>query len=174
MRCVSSIAVNAAHRAGTLLGTFWMLAAIGTSSVLGASLAVAAEVDSEEAVAVRAIPASVATVAGGGLWGERGSYRVVVTQGGFEHIHSEVYAQWLSTNDKGEAKVEESVRVKKLSDLVGAVIGDVRIAPRSRESKGVFEVEVTDRNSQKTAIALLHMGKPGELSVDLPPDELVE
>jgi hypothetical protein len=44
----------------------------------------------------------------------------------------------------------------------------------SVRTKGLFEVDVVDRDSQRAEIALLHLGKPGELSVDLPPDELVE
>ena len=150
------------------------LATIGLLSVLGAVASASAGVDDQDAAAVGAIPASVSTVVQGGLWGTRGSYRVVVIQQGFEHIYSKTYAQWLNTNDKGESRVEKSVRVNQLSNLIPSVIGDVRIALASKQSDGVFEVEVVDRNSQKSSIALLHMGKPGEVSVELPPDEPAE
>jgi len=150
------------------------LATIGLLSVLGAVASASAGVDDQDAAAVGAIPASVSTVVQGGLWGTRGSYRVVVIQQGFEHIYSKTYAQWLSTDDKGESRVEKSVQVNQLSNLIPSVIGDVRLVIPSEGSKGVFEVDVTNRYSQEKRIGLLHMGKPGELSVELPPDEPVE
>lgn len=174
MRPTSSIAIHAAPQHGMRATVLWRLAAVGMMSALGAVAPAAAGVDDQEAAAVRAIPASVSTVVDGGIWGESGSYRVVVTQGGFEHIHSRVYAQWLSTNDEGDAKVEESVRVKVLSNLAFDVVGDARIALASQKSKGVFEVDLVNRDTQKKRIALLLMGKPGELSVEMPPTELAK
>jgi len=174
MQPTPSLVINAAHQPDKRTTVFWRLAAVGLLFVFGAAASAAAGVVDLETAAVKAIPASVSTVVGGGLWGERGSYRVVVTQGGFEHIHSKVYAQWLSTDGKGESRIEKSVQVKQLSNLVPSVIGEIRFVFPSKESKGVFEVDVVNRESQKSAIALLRMGKPGELSVEMPPAELVE
>jgi len=150
------------------------LAALVVMFVLGVPGPVFADAEEQDAATAMAVPASVSTVVEAGLWGEGGSYRVVVTQRGFEHIYNTVYAQWLSTDGKGESRIEKSVQVKQLSNLIPSVIGDIRFVFPSKESKGVFEVDVTNRYSQKRRIGLLRMGKPGELSVELPPDELVE
>ncbi len=174
MTSTSRIAHDTTHAVCKRIPVFWLLTAIGASSVLGASLVSASDAAVREEAAVRTIPASVSTIASGGLWGERGSYRIVVTEGGFEHIQSEVYAQWLDSNDEGEARVEESVRVKALSQLVFAVVGDVRIASASAKSQGVFEIDLVDRNTQKKSVAILKLGKPGEASVEMPPAERVE
>ncbi len=176
MRPVFRITVDAARHGGRRATALWRLATVGGLTAMGALACGVASADDQEAAAVRAIPASVSTVVAGGLWGDHGSYRVVVTQGGFEHIHSEVYAQWLRGGDEdgNPAKVVESVRVRELSDFVGAVIGDVRMASDSRQSNGVVEVDVVDSDTQKTRIARLRMAKPGELSVQLPPQKRVD
>ena len=160
------------HRKRTV--THVWFAAFIVMIVLGPPGSATADFDEQDAATAMAVPASVKTVVEAGRWGDGGSYRVVVTQWGFEHVYYNVYAQWLSTDDKGESKIEKSVRVKQLSYLLPSVIGGIRFVFPSKESKGLFEVDVVDRDTQRTEIARLHLGKPGELSVDLPPDALVE
>ncbi len=130
--------------------------------------------DERDAAIAMAVPASVSTVVEAGLWGERGSYRIVVTEWGFEHVYNNVYAQWLSTDDEGESKIEKSIPVKQLSHLLPSVIGGVRFVFSSKQSQGVFEIDLVDRNTQKKSVAILKLGKPGEASVEMPPAEPVE
>ena len=147
---------------------------VAVLSLVYATPSISGQPYEDDAAAAMAVPASVSTVVEGGLWGERGSYRVVVLQEGFEHIYSKTYAQWLSTNDKGEPRIEKSVRVDQLSNLVPYVVGDVHFLVPSEKGSGVFEVEVANRNSQKTATAVLRVGKPGEVSVEMPSEALAD
>jgi hypothetical protein len=174
MRPRTWIPIYAERYRGERTGTHGRLAALIVIVVLSPLGSASADADEYDAATAMAVPASVSTVVEAGLWGDGGCYRVVVTQRGFEHTYNNVYAQWLSTDGKGKSKIEKSIQVKQLSNLVPSVIGDVRFVFPSKESKGVFEVDVVNRDTQKSAIALLHMGKPGELSVDLPPAELAE
>ncbi len=116
---------------------------------------------------MRSIPASVSTVVDAGLWGESGFYRVVVTHDWFEHVNSYVYVQWLSVNEEGQREVEKSVRVKKLSGLVGFVVGDVRVSDESKRSKAVFDVDMYDENTRKKQLARLHVGDVDDVSVQI-------
>ncbi len=116
-----------------------------------------------------AIPASVSSLAVGGDWGGNGFFRLVVMRGGFEHVHYRTYAQWIkdpTSNDEGP-RLEKSVEIRELSNLLSMGVGGARFVSGSTDS-GRFEVDVFDNESSKRSTARVHLGKISEVSVDMP------
>lgn len=73
--------------------------------------------DAPDRKAVDALPAYISVVQSGGFWrsgAQEGHYRIVVTSGGFEHIVSHLFIQWVAIEGgRGETKVVRTVSVKE-------------------------------------------------------------
>jgi hypothetical protein len=145
--------------------------------VLSSLVSHAAQSDPKEAIAAEAsaISASVSSVAAGGDWGGNGFFRLVVMRGGFEHVHYRAYAQWIKdpTSNYDGPRLEKSVEVRDLSDILSLGVGAARFVSGSTDS-AMFEVDIYDNESSKKSTARVHLGKPGEVSVEMPPKDPVE
>jgi hypothetical protein len=70
---------------------------------------------------VPVIPSDVSEVEAGGYWiqgGDEGSYRIVIQTGGFEHIVSRVWLQWLSRSESQEDTIRV-VASRELEEISG-------------------------------------------------------
>jgi len=145
----------------------WIVLALGLVSVV--SHAALDEPGDAIAAEASAISASVSSVATGGDWGGNGSFRLVVIRGGFEHVHYWTYAQWIKdpTSNDDDASLEKSVEVRELSNSLSMGVGEARFVSGSTDS-GIFEVDVFDNKSSKKSTARVRLGKPGEVSVEMP------
>ena len=109
-----------------------------------------------------AIPADVHYVVTGGRWshaGRTGVYRVVVRTGGMDHVVSEAYVEWIST-DTTEPKILLSKK---------APTGSWRLdSPRFRGQGRSWRVEIEALETHFTPPVrgtwVLRLGVPGELS----------
>jgi hypothetical protein len=93
------------------------------------------------------IPADVSDVTSGGWWsggGREGSYRIIIQAGGFEHIVSRVWLQWVS----GPSEQEDSMRVVasvEIEEINGA--GWQANSPRIELRNGKWEATIDGANS---------------------------
>jgi hypothetical protein len=99
----------------------------------------------------------------GGSWeaaGGRGRYRVVVFTGGFEHVSSKVFLQWLSESEEGP-HVLRNVLVAELSSGSWSVGAPVF----SGLKRGVIELEATNPYSLESARFALQPQELGKYSI---------
>ena len=89
------------------------------AALLLLSVAGSVHAQDEDVADAKAIPASVQSVQSGGYWqkgDQDGHYRVVVTSGGFEHVISKIYVQWIELDqDAREYKVLRTLDIKELN-----------------------------------------------------------
>jgi hypothetical protein len=93
----------------------------------------------------KAVPVSVKSVQAGGHWeagDKEGFYRVVVTSGGFEHVISRLYIQWIAVDQDARAyTLARNVDVKELNGGGSSVI-----LPQPKfADKGAWTIAVTVR-----------------------------
>ena len=88
------------------------------AALLLLSVAGSVHAQDEDVADAKAIPASVQSVQSGGYWqkgDQDGHYRVVVTSGGFEHVISRLFIQWIALDqDAREYKLNRTVEVKEI------------------------------------------------------------
>jgi len=108
----------------------------------------------------------VSSVITGGAWaaaGEHGTYRLVVLSGGFEHITSVLYVQWLREDpERREVRVRATRLVAEIPQGIYS-LGTPTFEGRGRE----FRVEVTgtDSHTMATARWALLLGAPGRYTL---------
>jgi hypothetical protein len=112
-----------------------------------------------------ALAPNIEFVVSGGTWsfqGASGSFRVVVRTGGFDHIISDLYVQWLQDprNEDDSATVRASTKVDSLSGIWALD------QPRfSCTSSCVVEVSGTDTHTMAKSSWVLTLGPPGRVQV---------
>ena len=89
-----------------------------------------------------------------------GQFRVVVFRQGFEHVSSEVYAQWIESNQEG-ARLLESVLVKELSSGFWSV-GEPVVTSRNNCS---MQLAASHTYSSEAARFVLQPAGRGKYSV---------
>lgn len=86
-----------------------------------AALILSAPVLADElADGLAALPGAVEDVRIGGTWekdGKSGAYRIVIAREGSDTITARLFIQWISYDDAGGAKLEETVEIKEFADL---------------------------------------------------------
>jgi hypothetical protein len=111
------------------------------------------------------VPASVAAVTSGGQWetkNERGRYRVIVEEGGWEHVISRVHIEWLAELSK-EKKLAV-VAAKMISELDGLwTFGPVKIIPSKKGT--LLELPATDPHDGHQRKFLVELGPPGRYRI---------
>lgn len=98
------------------------------TGLLAIGLAVAMAANAQTGTPI--VPPSVSGVAIGGQWSSAkggGPLRVVIADHGFEHIHSQVWIEWLDLDERGRRRLAARVLVKELSGGFAVVsLGDRR------------------------------------------------
>ena len=124
---------------------------------------------SATAQAVPVVAPSVDDVEAGGYWtagGAEGQYRLIVTSGGFEHVTSRLYLQWLS-DPSSEEDTTVVLRTIELSDIdsAGWRLYDLRI----RMNNGKWEATVDGQNPHTEPMAKtrwrISLGPPGTFQI---------
>ncbi len=91
------------------------LIALAAATAPGASFAQGPVPDS-----VAALDVAIHTVVAGGHWSDgaqEGSFRVIVTEAGVEHVSQQLYLQWLATDaDTGSTEVAATVPVDEINE----------------------------------------------------------
>lgn len=115
------------------------------------------------------IPADISAVEADGWWseaGREGSYRIIIQTGGFEHIVSRVWLQWIS----GPSEQEDSLRVVasvELEEINGA--GWQAFDPQVALRNGKWEATLDGANSHADPILRarwrIALGTPGQFTV---------
>ena len=86
-----------------------------------AALILSAPVLADElADGVATLPGAVEDVRIGGTWekdGESGAYRVIIAREGSDVITARLFIQWISYDDNGGAKLDQTVEIKEFADL---------------------------------------------------------
>jgi hypothetical protein len=100
---------------------------------------------------VATIDPAVDSVVSGGYWidgMDRGTYRVIVRSGGFDHITSEITIEWLSEprDEDEEASVHKSVVVKEGEGLWKAVDPELKVDPT--DGKTFLDWKAIDTHDQ--------------------------
>ncbi len=98
---------------------------------------------------VEATPPTISFIQTGGYWQsgkQDGLYRVVVTSGGFEHVASRLYVQWIATDqDRREHKTVRTVEIKDIGYAVA-------ISPAARlvgSKTALIELSITRRDGKR-------------------------
>jgi hypothetical protein len=69
---------------------------------------------------LKTLPGNVEDVRVGGTWdadGKNGIYRIIVSRSGGDTVTARLFVQWVSYDDTGGAKVEDTVEIQELADL---------------------------------------------------------
>jgi hypothetical protein len=108
---------------------------------------------------------TVAFAVSGGHWsagGAEGAYRVVVRSGGFDHIVSELFVQWLQDprSENDSVAVRASVKVDSLSGLWS--LGQPKFVCSSACH---VEIGGTDTHTMEESKWELSLGPPGRVIV---------
>ena len=108
---------------------------------------------------------TVTFVVSGGHWtagGAEGAYRVVVRSGGFDHIVSELFVQWLQDprSENDSATVRASVKVDSLSGVWS--LGQPKFVCSSACH---VEIAGTDAHTMEESRWELSLGAPGRVIV---------
>ena len=110
------------------------------------------------------IDPAVDSVVSGGYWtdgADRGTYRVVVRSGGFDHVISEITIEWLSEpqDENGEASVRKSVVVKEGQGLWRAADCRLETAPSSDKTFLSWRaINTHDQTERECRVRLLPTG----------------
>ena len=92
-----------------------------------------------------------------GYWeenGKNGIFRLVITSSGFEHIHNQVYAQWLEENEEKRI-VLKSTWIAELDMLHSPVVEIEEIQVESKST--VVHLALTNPYSLESSLASLHL-----------------
>jgi hypothetical protein len=69
---------------------------------------------------LKTLPGNVEDVRVGGTWDEddkNGIYRVIISRSGGDTVTARLFVQWVSYDDTGGAKVENTIEIKELAAL---------------------------------------------------------
>lgn len=111
------------------------------------------------------VPTSVAWVASGGYWetkSERGRYRIIVEEGGWEHVKSRIHIEWIAERSKEKRlAVVAAATVSELGDQW--TFGSPKIVP---SKTGVsLELPATDPHDGRQRKFVLELGAPGRYRI---------
>ena len=115
---------------------------------------------------------TVAFVVTGGEWqrgDDRGEVRIVIASGGFEHVTSVLYVQWLLIDpDSAETRVVRTEQVKEFADRHWS-LATPRITWQGQ--KWYATVDGADSHTEPPRVSRWRMdiGPPGEIHVSLLP-----
>lgn len=150
-RCLSKQALDSLPARSMQIVVFLVLGTVGIP-LLSAS---------ERRSTRPSVPTSVVSVASGGYWetkNERGRYRIIVEEGGWEHVKHRVHIEWISERS-GEKRLAV-VAAETVAEVGGMwAIG----APRIVLAKGATSVELPATNAHDGGQRefLLELGTPG-------------
>ena len=124
---------------------------------------------SANAQGVPTVPTEVSGVLAGGYWtsgAQEGSYRIIIVSGGFEHIVSQVFLQWLSQ----PTSPNDSVVVLSTVELEAISAGGWQATNPQFELKNKkWEATIASSNSHTDPISStrwrLTLGPPGSYSI---------
>ena len=141
------------------------LGSVTVHKLLAVTLLAAAAPGLAAAQQVPSLETSIAYVTTGGGWSadsSSGQYRVIVRSGGFEHIVSELFIQWLRDprDSRDSATVVRTVVVESLS-------GSWALGQPTFVCAKVCHVEIdaTDSHTRETGQWILSLGPPGQVTV---------
>jgi hypothetical protein len=69
---------------------------------------------------LKTLPGNVEDVRVGGTWdesGKNGIYRVIISRSGGDAVTARLFVQWVSYDDTGGAKVENTIEIKEFAEL---------------------------------------------------------
>jgi hypothetical protein len=69
---------------------------------------------------LKTLPGNVEDVRVGGTWdenGKNGIYRVIISRSGGDAVMARLFVQWVSYDDTGGAKVENTIEIKEFAEL---------------------------------------------------------
>jgi hypothetical protein len=69
---------------------------------------------------LKTLPGNVEDVRVGGTWdedGKNGIYRVIISRSGGDTVTARLFVQWVSYDDTGGARVENTIEIKELAAL---------------------------------------------------------
>jgi hypothetical protein len=109
-----------------------------------------------------AVPPQVSTVATGGEWSSAragGTLRLIIVNQGFEHVHSKLWLEWLTVDERGKSRLAARVLVKELSSGFAVV----RLDPRRETFSGLrIQLRAANPYSSDDSEVTLEAGKPGQ------------
>jgi hypothetical protein len=127
----------------------------------------AAQDAAKQLATIERLDPSIEHIVVGGEWegeGQRGQIRLIVVAGGFEHLLSTLYVQWVQApnDDFDEAKVIRSMMVKETGTLLRLMMPQ-----HVRGTRAEFSIEGIDTHTQKLERTrwTLTFGAPGVLRV---------
>ena len=118
--------------------------------------------------ATTTIPADVEAVVTGGKWsanGQNGTYRVIVSTGGFEHIVSQVQVDWIAhSNDRDTL---DKVIASKIAQTGSWRLLTPRISRTGGQWRAVLDGVETHFNPAPKGTWEILLGSPGQLKTTL-------
>lgn len=113
------------------------------------------------------LDADVAFVSTGGAWSNdnrTGFVRVVVVNGGFEHVTSRLYLQWLVVDRQRGAWIVESRSVESINQPGVWSLGQPAI--RHEDEVTVVRLQATNAYDGEDTVFMLSVKGPGEFGVE--------
>lgn len=145
--------------------------------MLGAASTLAAEhetlVTSDQPAAeevVETLPPEIATVRTVGWWSEAdqsGTYRLVITQHGFDKVVSRLFLQWLEPEQEGGSRVVSTVGFDELNEVPLYQLEVTEIRPLNNALE--VELEGTSLYTGESLTFLLRAGSPGTATLNPKP-----
>ncbi len=112
------------------------------------------------------VPPEVSSVASGGLWNSAdaaGYSRIVIVNVGFEHVHSMVWLEWWSQDERNPPVRRAQVLVRELSN--GMQVVDVGRPDQAFRSNRIrLQATNTYASEQRTAVEI-EVGAPGRYKI---------
>jgi hypothetical protein len=114
---------------------------------------------------VEQLPASIEAAVSGGYWksGDKdGRYRVVVVNGGFEHVHSKVFLQWVTgpTSERVQS-ILLSVPVREINESNFWSVGVPEFVTKMRE----ISLHATNSYTLEEATFVIKPGVAGKYEI---------
>lgn len=111
--------------------------------------------------------ADVAFVSTGGAWakGDRtGAVRVVVVNGGFEHVTSRVFLQWLAVNREKGIWIVDSVAVDRINNPGVWSLGQPALS--YEDGVTIVRLHATNPYDGEDTVFMLSVKGPGDFGVE--------
>ncbi|HET7024701.1 MAG TPA: hypothetical protein VFI39_05810 [Gemmatimonadales bacterium] len=140
-----------------------------TRRILISIVLAVALVPGARAQAAPSISPDVDAVATGGYWtlgDQEGHYRLIIVSGGFEHVVSQIYLQWLAQ----PASPDDSVTVVASIELTdidsgGWALSDPQFARRDTHWEATVDGQNSHMDPMPQAQWLVILGTPGKYTV---------
>ena len=113
-----------------------------------------------------ALDPAIAHVVTGGHWtqgGARGLYRIIVRTGGFEHVASELFIQWLDDPTQSDDPVK--VRMTQPVDSIPARIWSLGRPTLNCSRACQVEIDGTNAYTNERAVWRITLGAPGQYQI---------